>query len=557
MPADYFQKHPSQLKQEMDLALIRADVLGPVNDQLRRPAIHVAGSDPGVEAEQTGHAEESRPRATPLSGSRYYVKRRIIIGNAAKCIVDADGATRMDETEGPMVGAEGNQPTHKWRLYLKCPRHITEPSEDLRSFIKGARFFLHPNYRPRDIVDVAAPPFELVRTGWGEFPVRIQIHFWDPRNKPIEIVHPLRVVTVTSPKFVTAAEFAHDLDLDRRTDFEAGLHMSNSKSLVELPSALESAASNPQVSDEDVLIMCIGDFPLGGKRGKRAATVRYRPLPSLEDFLRLDISEQRKHERNRADALCNHLLNTFHTFTWTVDQVISWCREKGHTPASVARFVTALEESTQDSWTNLLFCRFCGLAHLPQDKFEVLQKNCSLRPRKIHVSSKTMGHDLLSNYELLPDTADAVKRLRTDYFGPTYIPYYEDPPAAVSAKMTLMEEKLDEATLMDVWTSERIEELHLLNYPPNSKTVPHFATRCVARAIKGFAKHLIQSSLAQIPDSKERTDDRPVLLTPLHIYRAVSGNRDFDFLSNTYMLGGTNASGNVISAKEPPQDVDE
>lgn len=37
------------------------------------------------------------------------------------------------------------------------------------------------------------PPFYLTRRGWGEFPVRVQLHFHDPRNKKVDIVHHLKV----------------------------------------------------------------------------------------------------------------------------------------------------------------------------------------------------------------------------------------------------------------------------------------------------------------------------------------------------------------------------
>lgn len=37
------------------------------------------------------------------------------------------------------------------------------------------------------------PPFHLTRRGWGEFPVRVQIHFKDQRNKRIDIIHHLKV----------------------------------------------------------------------------------------------------------------------------------------------------------------------------------------------------------------------------------------------------------------------------------------------------------------------------------------------------------------------------
>jgi transcription initiation factor IIF auxiliary subunit len=63
-------------------------------------------------------------------------------------------------------------------------------------FIKRVRFFLHPDYRPNDVIDITQPPFHLTRYGWGEFPVRIRIFFVDPRNKPVDIVHSLKVASI-------------------------------------------------------------------------------------------------------------------------------------------------------------------------------------------------------------------------------------------------------------------------------------------------------------------------------------------------------------------------
>lgn len=37
------------------------------------------------------------------------------------------------------------------------------------------------------------PPFHLIKRGWGEFPVRVQLHFHDARNKPVDIIHNLKV----------------------------------------------------------------------------------------------------------------------------------------------------------------------------------------------------------------------------------------------------------------------------------------------------------------------------------------------------------------------------
>lgn len=46
---------------------------------------------------------------------------------------------------------------------------------------------------------LSEPPFHLTRRGWGEFPVRIQIHFKDPRNKRIDIIHQLKVRILYRP----------------------------------------------------------------------------------------------------------------------------------------------------------------------------------------------------------------------------------------------------------------------------------------------------------------------------------------------------------------------
>ena len=36
-------------------------------------------------------------------------------------------------------------------------------------------------------------PFHLTRRGWGEFPVRVQLHFRDGVTKSIDIIHKLTV----------------------------------------------------------------------------------------------------------------------------------------------------------------------------------------------------------------------------------------------------------------------------------------------------------------------------------------------------------------------------
>lgn len=69
---------------------------------------------------------------------------------------------------------------------------VQEP--DNLQLIQKVRFFLHPSFAPNDLIEVTSPPFELRRSGWGEFPVRVQLFLLDAkRNKPVDIIHMLRV----------------------------------------------------------------------------------------------------------------------------------------------------------------------------------------------------------------------------------------------------------------------------------------------------------------------------------------------------------------------------
>ncbi|XP_046398995.1 YEATS domain-containing protein 2 [Ischnura elegans] len=142
----------------------------------------------------------------PTSPTRgFHTKRRyrIIVGNVSRWIpVDCreDGAS------------------HKWMVYARCPPNETPFSQ----FVTKVRFFLHPSYRPFDVVEVTSPPFRLSRRGWGEFPVRVQVHFRNPLNKPIDIIHHLILDKTKSGRQVLGSETVVEgwmfVDDDGRSD---------------------------------------------------------------------------------------------------------------------------------------------------------------------------------------------------------------------------------------------------------------------------------------------------------------------------------------------------
>ncbi|CEG77289.1 hypothetical protein RMATCC62417_12071 [Rhizopus microsporus] len=78
-------------------------------------------------------------------GSRFYIKRRIIVGNVSKFI--------SPERRDPLL----KQFTHKWMIYVVEP-----PQTKQEDFITCVRFHLHPSYKPHNVVDVTEPPFKLM-----------------------------------------------------------------------------------------------------------------------------------------------------------------------------------------------------------------------------------------------------------------------------------------------------------------------------------------------------------------------------------------------------------
>lgn len=67
---------------------------------------------------------------------RFKTKYRIIVGNISKWL----NQSSMSQDKS----------THKWMVYVRGPRE----NPDVSSIIKKVRFFLHPSYRPNDIIEI-------------------------------------------------------------------------------------------------------------------------------------------------------------------------------------------------------------------------------------------------------------------------------------------------------------------------------------------------------------------------------------------------------------------
>ncbi|XP_072496444.1 YEATS domain-containing protein 2 isoform X3 [Notamacropus eugenii] len=184
--------------------------------ELQRPGRNT-GRDPGGGA-SSRKTNQQHSDLTLEEVSRLFVKKTIVVGNVSKYIP-------------PDKREENDQSTHKWMVYVRGSRR--EPS--INHFVKKVWFFLHPSYKPNDLVEVREPPFHLTRRGWGEFPVRVQVHFKDNQNKRIDIIHNLKLDRTYTGLQTLGAETVVDVELHRHSLGEDHLYPQSSESDVSDP----------------------------------------------------------------------------------------------------------------------------------------------------------------------------------------------------------------------------------------------------------------------------------------------------------------------------------
>lgn len=148
---------------------------------------------PGKEAGTGKNVTTARINRGPRCKNRV----RVIVGNVSKYIP----LDRRDD-------GSGDQATHKWLAYVR-----TAPEEPytIGELVRHVRFFLHPSYRPHDLVEITEPPFQVQRKGWGEFPLRVQLHFHDRWTKHVDIIHHLKLDKTYTGLQTLGAETVVDL----------------------------------------------------------------------------------------------------------------------------------------------------------------------------------------------------------------------------------------------------------------------------------------------------------------------------------------------------------
>ncbi|CAI2187663.1 14430_t:CDS:2 [Funneliformis geosporum] len=394
-------------------------------------------------------------------GSRFYVKRRIVVGNVSKWVAP--------EKRDPNL----QKYTHKWMVYVAGPPHDL----NVTPFIRKVRFYLHPSYRPHDIVDVVDSPFQLTRYGWGEFPIRIQIFFVDKRNKPVDVIHALKLDDTHSGKQRLGDERAFDLELDRNTEFIASIpehnkqkrklniiqdsiqqNVSNVKqmSVNIIPTQKKKEQNNEGLTLEDIncieplLNEAVQNYPLIlslSAHAARKSTLPYSTATSARVYLSWDLDRRKASEINRAKLIRSLVQSLARTSidekvksiaeSLTTRQVVLWCRKNGYTPVNlegasnsdalnrnitIKPYISSLVSNDLDTSTSLIkrpqhqitYCKSCGCPEVwheinssttKSSNGIVFSYKCRLRPHILQTKKRRLV-SLTSAKEFLEELED-------------------------------------------------------------------------------------------------------------------------------------------------------
>ncbi|KAM9316456.1 LOW QUALITY PROTEIN: YEATS domain-containing protein 2 [Gastrophryne carolinensis] len=238
-PANHHSETPSANNSETDSVCAASDVLGTDSQVASKP-----GHKPAPEVKSAKESALSENLENQTGGcirsedtSRRFVKKTLVVGNVSKYIP-------------PDKREENDQSTHKWMVYVRGSRK--EPAID--HFVKKVWFFLHPSYKPNDLVEVREPPFHLTRRGWGEFPVRVQIHFKDSQNKRIDIIHNLKLDRTYTGLQTLGAETVVEVELLRRSlgeEYLVSSSIESSQSDGSIPGPVVVKNTSPQKGNQE------------------------------------------------------------------------------------------------------------------------------------------------------------------------------------------------------------------------------------------------------------------------------------------------------------------
>ncbi|CAO3675469.1 unnamed protein product [Rhizopus stolonifer] len=502
----------------------------------------------------------SSSRPTAEIGSRFYIKRRIVVGNVSKFIAP--------ERRDPLL----KQFTHKWMAYVVEP-----PQTNQETFITCVRFHLHPSYKPYDAVDVTEAPFKLTRLGWGEFPIRIQLFFVDRRrNKAVDIIHHLKLDDTHSGKQMLGAERSIEIELDRNTDFsdKSTVPAINSAPPTPLEAPTVTAVKQKMSLLGGILKENVQKLPLVRAGSSHGKILPYSCAPSSKAFLKWSVGRRKASEWHRARVLrletqrkaleTNDNVLRLAAESLSTKDVLLWCVQNKYTPVKTDAKDEVVEKGTVQG-----YCKFCGKLRDGHD--ETVDDQCPQRPKGWNtkkrngvISSMTSVTRLLQRLETGWDEHKDTDELDID------VDMDEEKPKASTKEVQRRKELIEnikkrcyqeganvanERALDWVWSV--VAQLRLKSITANDMTLGKdgnlqgptadfdlpsameqrlLVGNLLTQATRAFLKKLINKTVDVCYEQEQGSADKSTkMMVPYHIYQAVQKTEDFDFLTNQHM----------------------
>ena len=494
--------------------------------------------------------------------------------------------------------------------------------------------FLDESFPLPRIIELRVPPFRWVSYGWGEFNLNIRLAFCDPgKNKPIDVVHPLKLDPGRTGREVVGYEGYFDVELDRNSEFlpgEPGVEYDEIPRLAEVEKAENNRMSKMKVKEEElgadgIRMTRIGDIitvsqppaPIaimngpatnGDKRlilpknpslksddnvAEKASEINdaeirqiiervepysaqlhqaakkyplvsanmgkspYSVATSKQVFLSWNLGRQKSVEWHRARLMASNIVANLDgqdpevlESILTTKRIVVWCRKNQYGPPDSSDPIVNGQE-------DMKYCRFCGMiADSPPPKGQKRTKSsygvdayCRCAQ---HVTDSLPGLKTASSVQDMITRNPRVHRPST---GSQKVMSLK--PAAIRAILL----QTDVNLLRWVWSA--IVQLNLPCVKPNvSPGETHksigdslAAISIVTQCARIFVNRLInlaghQSSATEpeneaivvgLSSSSHRdipTTTAPLIITPIHILRAIRLAKEFDFLTNAGMAAG-------------------
>ncbi|OAJ40873.1 hypothetical protein BDV3_005811 [Batrachochytrium dendrobatidis] len=488
-----------------------------------------------------------------IKESRYHLIQEIIVGNTAELVAKEDQHFKIDKDQ------------YKWTVFIKGSSNVG--SKDFGCLVRKVRFFLHPDYRPYDVIDVTQPPFEVSRCGWGECPVRLQIHFWDPINKPINIIHMLNFHFSGENK--AKGERKLEIEIHRSTKLKHSTHITadhdqttnalefgpecNSNSQATPSNIFDLSATEPAISnavnlpestsafDSNTLTTLSSEiielieagckrYPIIRKDMISESSYSYSTASDFKSFMSWSMGKRKSVEFQRAKLVKQYIeMNSLTTVK--LQTVVAWCRQLGHTPSSIRSFPRSQKMSSpplvekKDS-IKPIYCLYCG------------KLNCLDCSQPIYSLFQTM-----SKFDVMRDrfSSDASickneNRLSLDHTAKNSL--CNQPDESFSSGSLLEAKSLEIQWVMAVLRRIPSSNWHVENVSQSTTSTQPVSRPIllVAMAVRMFLKDILQKAVTEYRSDGIGPNDCSRLLVPPYVFKGLLSNTCMLFLTNNGMI---------------------